>query len=131
MDFRQSYNRGAWLNFIEDSFLPDDFRKTEESIPYSEKYSRKVTKLGGCPSLQLSVFEMIHNSVNDARVGLSKEAFNLVRDYTNHSRALLLLVPQSSNEKYRFSYVEFTHKVDDKGKLTREISNPRRYSYIP
>jgi hypothetical protein len=56
MDFTQVYNRTSWLNFLENSFLPDDFRITDESLPYQGKFSKKVTKLGECPSLQLTVF---------------------------------------------------------------------------
>ena len=130
MDFTQSYNRSTWINFLEQSFLPDDFEIKEEPVSFTGAFSKSVARLGTCPSLQLSVFEVKHSSLNDARVGLSKEAFNLVRDYTNHNRALVLFVPQTSNEKYRFSYVEYTPKVNEKGKVTREISNPRRFSYI-
>ena len=123
MDFQQSYNRQAWLNFLEDSFLPDDFRIKEEAVSFIGTYSKSVTKLGVCPSLQLTVFEVKHNSINDARVGLSKESFKLVRDHTNHNRALVLFVPQTANEKYRFSYVEYTPKIETCGKLTREIKS--------
>ena len=136
IDFKQSYNRQTWLNFLEDSFLPDDFKIAEEAVPFAGTFSKNVTKLGACPSLQLTVFEVKHSSINDARVGLSKESFKLVRDHTKYNRALVLFVPQSDlssdkfGEKYRFSYVEYTPKIDDKGKLTREITNPRRYSYI-
>jgi hypothetical protein len=130
MDFTQVYNRTSWLNFLEDSFLPDDFRITDETVQYQKDFTKEVTKLGECPSLQLTVFEINHTSVNDARVGLSKEAFTLVRDYTKYNRALALFVPQSSNEKYRFSYIEFTPEFDEAGKIQRKISNPRRYSYL-
>jgi hypothetical protein len=130
MDFTQEYSRESWLNFLENAFLPDDFRITNEAIPYHGILSKKVTKLGECPSLQLSVFEMAHTSVNDARVGLSKEAFTLVRDYTKYNRALALFVPQNINDSYRFSFVEFTPVVNEKGKVKRELSNPRRFSYL-
>ena len=130
MNFEQSYNRSDWYNFLEDKFLPEDFRRTEKSIEYTGNYSKKVTNLGECPSLRLNVFEINHSSMNDARVGLSKEAFSLIRDHTKYNKALVLFVPEGSYKTYRFSYVEYTPKVDEKGKVTREISNPRRYSYI-
>jgi len=130
MDFTQVYNRTSWLNFLENSFLPDDFRITDESLPYQGKFSKKVTKLGECPSLQLTVFEVNHSSVNDARIGLSKEAFTLVRDYTKFNKALALFVPQNISDLYRFSFVEYTPLVNEKGRVIREISNPRRFSYL-
>jgi len=129
MDFSQGYNRVPWINFLE-GFLPDDFLAGEEAIRYSGKFTKNVTKLGESASLQLSVFEIKHNSVNDARVGLSKEAFTLVRDHTKYNKALALFVPQSNNETYRFSYIEFTPVLDESGKIKRNYTNPRRYSYI-
>ncbi|GHV74165.1 hypothetical protein AGMMS49940_14670 [Spirochaetia bacterium] len=130
--FTQKYNRGAWLSFLEDSFLPDDFTVNEREVSFSEKleYTQTVTKLGESPSLGLTVFEIKHKSTNDARVGLSKEAFRLVCNYTLHSRALVLFVPQDKDDFYRFSLIEFTPIVNEKGKVKRDYSNPRRYSFI-
>ena len=101
IDFAKQYNRASWLEFLEDSFLPDDFRTEEKGIAYSGGYTREVTRLGECPSLQLTVFEIKHSSVNDARIGLSKEAFKLVHDFTKYSRALILFVPQNTVDFYR------------------------------
>ena len=129
MDFAKQYNRDSWLEFLEDSFLPDDFRIGEKEISYSGDYTREVTRLGECPSLKLTVFEIKHSSVNDARVGLSREAFKLVRE-TKYSRALILFVPQNTTDFYRSSLVEYTPEVDEKGKIERVRSNPRRYSYL-
>ena len=84
------------------------YKTEEQSVDYIGDYTREVTKLGECPSLGLTVFEVIHISKNDARVGLSKDAFALVRKYTVHNRALALFVPQNNNERYRFSFIEFT-----------------------
>ncbi|MFP3040313.1 Eco57I restriction-modification methylase domain-containing protein, partial [Treponema primitia] len=132
MDFKEKYNRKAWLSFLEDSFLPDDFSINEKEVSFSEKleYAQAVTKLGESASLGLTVFEIKHKSTNDARVGLSKDAFRLVCNYTLHSRALVLFVPQNNDDFYRFSLVEFTPVVNDKGKVKRDYSNPRRYSFI-
>jgi len=129
MDFRLEYNRSVWQKFLGDSFLPDDFIRKEEIVKHSGNYTKNVTMLGECPSLQLFIFEINHSSINDARVGLSKEAFTLVRG-TKYNRALILFVPQNKADNYRFSYVEYTPVMDDAGKVTREISNPRRFSYI-
>ena len=60
-----------------ESFLSEDFTEKIEEVHIDHKttYIRQVTRLGRCQSLDLLVYEMRHNSVNDARVGLSKEAF--------------------------------------------------------
>ncbi|GMO46254.1 MAG: hypothetical protein Ta2B_27650 [Termitinemataceae bacterium] len=139
IDFTQKYNRGAWQSFLKDSFLSDDFKSDEKEISFSETlvHTQSVTKLGESACLGLTVFEITHKSINDARVGLSKEAFRLVCNYTLHSRALVLFVPQNNgcapnnaDDFYRFSLVEFTPIVGDDGKVMRDYSNPRRYSFL-
>ncbi|GMO37673.1 MAG: hypothetical protein Ta2B_17380 [Termitinemataceae bacterium] len=132
IDFTKKYERGVWQSFLEDSFLPDDFKSDEKEISFSETlvHTQSVTKLGESACLGLTVFEITHKSTNDARVGLSKEAFRLVCNYTLHSRALVLFVPQNADDFYRFSLVEFTPIIRDDGKVMRDYSNPRRYSFL-
>ncbi|MHB9295132.1 hypothetical protein PilKf_00873 [Pillotina sp. SPG140] len=131
IDFTKEYNREDWVGFLESHFLPEDFKAEEGNVPYTGTYTQEVTKLGECPSsLGLTVFELQHKSQNDARVGLSKEAFRLVRNYTAHNKALILFVPKNNGDVYRFSFVEFNSAVNEKGKVTRDYSNPRRYSFL-
>lgn len=80
MQFNKSYNRQEFVNFLRDSFLPDDFQPIETPVKLhtQTKYTGSVTKLGACPSLDLVVYEIQHHSKNDARVGLSKEAFRVL-----------------------------------------------------
>jgi hypothetical protein len=129
---KQKYNRETWLSFLEDSFLPDDFSINEKPINVTEKldFTQNVTRLGEVPSLELTIFEIKHKSTDDARVGLSKDAFRIVCNYTIHNRALVLFVPQKDNDIYRFSFIEFTPIVNEKGSVKRNYSNPRRYSFI-
>ena len=73
---------------------------------------------------------MKHNSKNDARVSLSKEAFRLLADEME-DRALVIFVPENSRNNYRFSFIELTLEVKDgSSHVTRNYSNPRRYSYF-
>jgi hypothetical protein len=132
IDFTQKYNRKAWLSFLEDSLLPEDFSIDEKEIPANEKleYAQTITRLGESASLGLTVLEVKHRSTNDAHIGLSKDAFRLVCNYTLHSRALVLFIPQNKDDCYRFSLVEFTPVVNEQGKVKRDYSNPRRYSYL-
>jgi hypothetical protein len=131
IDFSKQYNREDWVGFLESHFLPEDFKAEERKVPYTGAYTQEVTKLGECPeSLGLTVFEIQHKSKNDARVGLSKEAFRLVCNHTLHSRALILFVPKNDGDIYRFSFVEFTPIVTEAGKTERNYSNPRRYSFL-
>ncbi len=127
-NFKQTYNRTEFLKFL-DQFLPEDFLEEVEPLDFESNYTRKVTRLGECKSLGLEVFEMLHTSTHDARVALSKEAFQLLYNRTTKNKALVLLVPIDSPETYRFSLVSIDVELDEH-KVRKSYSNPRRYSYL-
>lgn len=132
MDFSKAYNRHEFISFLQNSFLPEDFVSTVEPIAFKTKmtYTKEVVKLGSSESLDLVVYEVKHNSKNDARVSLSKEAFRLLADEME-DRALVIFVPENSRNNYRFSFIELTLEVKDgSSHVTRNYSNPRRYSYF-
>lgn len=130
MEFNKAYNRQEFANFLQNSFLPEDFIPTVESVPFRTKmtYSTQATKLGSSSELDLVVYEVRHTSKNDARVSLSKEAFRMLADEME-DRALVIFVPEDNNDNYRFSLIEITLEAKD-AKITRNYSNPRRYSYF-
>lgn len=129
MNFDKRYNRHEFLRFLE-SFLPEDFTEKIEEVHVDHKttYIHQVTRLGRCKSLDLLVYEMRHNSVNDARVGLSKEAFRFLANEWE-GRALVLFVPENNDANYRFSLITIDLDMTEKGKTLKRYSNPRRYSY--
>ena len=132
MEFNKAYNRQEFVNFLQNSFLPDDFIPGETSVEFRTKmnYTRQAVKLGSSESLDLVVYEVRHESKNDARVSLSKEAFRLLADEME-DRALVIFVPQDNSDNYRFSLIEITIDAkDDSSRVTRNYSNPRRYSYF-
>ena len=132
MDFSKAYNRHEFISFLQNSFLSEDFVSTVEPVAFKTKmtYTKEVVKLGSSESLDLVVYEVKHNSKNDARVSLSKEAFRLLADEME-DRALVIFVPENSRNNYRFSFIELTLEVKDgSSHVTRNYSNPRRYSYF-
>ncbi len=129
INFKQAYNRGNFLHFLETDFLPEDFLIEEESIYFESNYTRNVIRLGECKSLGLDVFEVQHTSTHDARVGLSKEAFRLIYNRSTKNKALVLFVPIDNPETYRFSLVAIEVELDEH-KVRKSFSNPRRYSYL-
>lgn len=132
MDFSKTYNRQDFVNFLQNSFLPEDFVPTEKPVELKTKmtYTRQAVKLGVSAALDLVVYEVRHNSKNDARVSLSKEAFRLLADEME-DRALVVFVPEDNNDNYRFSLIEITLEAkNDSSRVTRNYSNPRRYSYF-
>ena len=128
INYKQTYNRSEFLNFL-DKFLPEDSLFEDVTIGFESNYTRKVTRLGVCESLGLDIFEVQHTSTHDARVALSKEAFQLLYKRTTKNKALVLFVPIDSPETYRFSLVSFDVEVDEY-KVRKSFSNPRRYSYL-
>ena len=131
MEFNKAYNRQEFVNFLQNSFLPDDFIPGETPVEFRTKmnYTRQAVKLGSSESLDLIVYEVRHISKNDARVSLSKEAFRLLADEME-DRALVIFVPQDNSDNYRFSLIEITLEAKaDSSRVTRNYSNPRRYSY--
>ena len=132
MEFNKAYSRQEFVRFLQNSFLPEDFVPSEEEVWFNTKmtYSTKAVKLGTCQSLELVVYEVKHRSRHDARVSLSKEAFRMLADEMK-DRALVVFVPEDSNENYRFSLIEITlDAADDSARGTKRYSNPRRYSYF-
>ena len=132
MEFNKAYNRQEFMNFLQNSFLPDDFVPTEEHVSFSTqmKYSSKAVKLGSSPTLDLVVYEITHTSKHDARVALSKEAFRMLADEME-DRALVVFVPEDNHDNYRFSFIEISLDLaEDSSHVTRNYSNPRRYSYL-
>lgn len=131
MEFNKAYNRSQLVKFLHVNFLPEDNLMAEEPIalPRQFQYTQQVTRLGNCESLGLVVYEVRHTSVNDARVGLTKEAFRMLADEFCE-RALVFFVPQDDNSNYRFSLIEITLSQEEgSAKVQRTYSNPHRYSY--
>lgn len=132
MEFNKAYNRQEFTYFLQNSFLPDDFIPAEEAVCFRTQmtYSTQAVRLGSSAELDLVVYEVRHKSKNDARVSLSKEAFRMLADEME-DRALVLFVPEDNNDNYRFSFIEITLEVkEDSSRITRNYSNPRRYSYF-
>jgi len=130
--FNYPYNRDSFIDDFLVDFLPDDFEAEETVLPidFSAGYLCKVTRIGSCRSLKLEVFEMIHSSQNDARIGVSKDAFRVLYRYSLCNRALVVFVADSSLNTYRFSLLQIDASLDEKDRLIRQYSNPRRFSFL-
>lgn len=64
MEFNKAYNRQEFVNFLQNSFLPDDFIPGETPVEFRTKmnYTRQAVKLGSSESLDLIVYEVRHIS---------------------------------------------------------------------
>ena len=130
MDFTQTYNRTQYINFFRNQLLTEDFEDHEEEIPVSFKPQRirKIIKIGEARSLDLNIYEIEHESENDPRVLISRDAFRFMAQY-GVQKALILFISKSS-PNYRLSLVTIDLKWEQGKRIEKEYSNPRRYSFF-
>ena len=128
----KAYSRESFLEFLSDKFLPEDFRPKrnveEIELSGSQNFATRAFRLGECRSLELEVFEIHHSSLNDARVGIAKDAFQLLLHHSFCNRALVAFVPDGSKQ-WRFSLLQADITLDN-NKVRRAYSNPRRFSFL-
>ena len=128
--FNERYNRENYLDFLENQFLPDDFKIEEENLTNDLSFTpskiSEITYLGKSDSLDISVYEMKHESENDPRVTLSREAFKAMASFSKR-KALILFVSENA-KNYRLSLVTIDLKLEGK-KVKYQYSNPRRLSF--
>jgi len=129
LNFTNTYSQQKYTDWFRTYFLPNDFESLSEEITtdFKTHYINKIRLLGQCESLDLSVYEITHRSEHDPRVSLSKETFRLMANLLVKN-ALVLFVSENS-QNYRLSLTTLEFKVDN-GKITKQFSNPRRYSFF-
>ena len=129
----KAYDRDSFVEFLSDKFLPEDFRPKrnveEIELTGSQNFATRAFRLGECRSLELEVFEIHHSSLNDARVGIAKDAFQLLLHHSFCNRALIAFVPEGSKQ-WRFSLIQIEAELNEHNRITRGYSNPRRYSFL-
>lgn len=115
---------------ITELLIGHDFTSDNRNIPINPKfkYICEIRNLGRYKELNLQVFIIKHSSENDARISLSKELFNILKEYS-FSNALVASYSDSS-KKWRYSLLTSNLEIADGGKVIRKFSNPRRYSYL-
>ena len=125
----EAYKRESFLRFLP-SFL-DDFSQDIEELYLDGKsnFANKVYRLGRDNSLDLEVYEIHHTSTNDARVGVAKDAFKVLHTQSFSNRALVVFIPEGSKQ-WRLSLIQIDADINDKGRVEKEYSNPRRHSYL-
>jgi hypothetical protein len=133
MNLNKPYNRTEFISFLERSFLPDDLLLVEEKLSiddFKTQFCKDAYKLGSSKSMGLDVYEITHTSTHDARVGISKDAFQILLRKSYNNRALVLFVPEGSKQ-YRFSLIQIEAELNDlTSRIKRSYSNPRRYSFL-
>jgi hypothetical protein len=126
-----SYSREDWIKFLKNKFLPEDFELSREEVKldFSSNYiDPKAFWIGDCESLgNLAVIEVQHESENDPRVGVSRDAFRLMAEH-QINKALFFFVSKKTNN-FRFSLITLELKLVGKN-IKPVFSNPHRYSFF-
>ncbi|MBU1123968.1 N-6 DNA methylase [Patescibacteria group bacterium] len=127
MNLDKPYNRDTCLGFL-DTFVPgfkQDIRKAEAD---KLQVTEEAHYLGESEDMDLAVFELTHTSSADARVSLSMDGFKLMKNSAVY-RALIIYRSKNSDD-WRFSLMTATPDLNEKGKVVRKLSNPRRFSFF-
>ncbi|HPG36016.1 MAG TPA: hypothetical protein PLG63_06750, partial [bacterium] len=131
--FNKSYNPEDFLIFIRNNMFPRiDFglkRKSFSTGDFSLNKIKSITQIGESEKLDIALYEITHESENDPRVTLTREAFRFMRDNVDTYTSNALIIFRSLNsENYRFSLLTTDYKRVGK-KTEKELSNPRRFSF--
>nr|MDK2851494.1 adenine-specific DNA-methyltransferase [Candidatus Cloacimonadota bacterium] len=125
-----AYNRAAWIDFLQNRLLPDDFKLKRQTvnITFKSKYIKpQAYWIGDCSSLDdLAIIEISHCSENDPRISVSRDAFRLMAEL-NLESALFFFVSENS-DNYRFSLITLKLELEGTG-VKYKFSNPKRFSF--
>ena len=127
----QRYDKSRFMAFLK-TFLPDDYVQQEKilDINFKSNFITKAKSLGACKSIELEVLEVHHSSLNDARVGLSKDGFRLLLDQSYYNRALVVFLPEEGGQ-WRLSLIQMEAEMSEhSSRIQHSYSNPRRYSFL-
>ncbi len=127
MRLDKEYNRSDFLEFL-NNFLPNFSKDVVPVGVKNLKEIKEVNLLGRDDELELAVFEVMHNSINDPRIALATDGFRIMKDYSE-KRALIVYKSNKDND-WRLSLMTMMPVLNEKGKMTREFSNPRRFSFF-
>lgn len=92
------------------------------------KYITRMDRIGDQSDLEVQFYVVEHRWLSDPRVSLTKEIFRTLSE-AGHRRALVAIYhPDSAT--WRLSLVTMTLDIDNHGKLIKEYTNARRYSFL-
>jgi len=132
-DFKARFNEEDFMGFVKNKMFPgSDFywkRANYNTKDFELNRIKSITLLGRSEDFDLAIYDMTHESENDPKVSLTREAFKFMRQNVEASTLNALIIFKSNNsDNYRLSLL--TTDPNNVGRKTeREISNPRRFSF--
>ena len=142
--FDLRYKREDWVQYLGEKFNYNvGVIPIEENI--IEKYSDCLDNSGGDAIVwlgnlnideEIGVYEIkIKNTKLTTRVKISKICTDVIRTGVGESYGkgiFFILYSNNSDEigKYRISYVKYDKKVDENFDVEKDLSNPKRFTYL-
>lgn len=131
IDFNAWFNPHSFKSFLRTSLLWDKFNEyptPEKLLPWKTQYfvNNEIYRIWDIKDIDkdVSILQIRQKSKNDPRVSLTKDTFKLMQDYWIRNAIVVLWVDNISS--WRLSLLTTSYTEDFK----KELSNPRRYSYI-
>lgn len=127
-DLREPFSEEVFLA-INSQLIEADLVSSKLSVRSdSPRFITDTKYYGTYDALDLHILMIEHSSAEDARVGVSLDIFKLMKKYS-FQNALVAAHSKNSN-RWRYSLITSSLSVNDKGKISKEFSNPRRYSFV-
>lgn len=128
MNLKERYSQESFLEYIGGDFLPG-FSKDVRVVNIDDKYKtlKEAKFLGTSEELELSVFELKVNGSAEKKISQARDGFRIMKEYQVY-RALMAYY-SDEDQNWRFSLMQMTPDLNEKGKVITKISNPRRYSF--
>lgn len=129
MKLDQPYKREDFINFLKNDFLPDfqqDIRPVNNQS--KTKTINSAEYLGECSELNLQVFEISTSGKSEKKVSQALDSFKILKEYQSYKA--LIAYESEDDPNWRFALLQMTPDVTEKGNITTNFSNPRRFSFL-
>lgn len=128
MNLNEKYNRDQFISFLKEIFL-QDYQSDLRPISTSNYQSiDKAYSLGSSSSLDLQVFEFEYSGSFNKRIALAKDAFQIMKQSAVFQALAIFYSPESDD--WRLSLMTVNPQRTDRGGVSLDYSNPRRYSFF-
>lgn len=111
------------------NLVPSEFYDESRDINTSSEVITSAKNIGHFLENRFYNILVIEHKLDiGTRVKLASETFRLMAQ-NNIDRALIAYISTSNEDLWRLSFVSITLE-EERGKIKRKFSNPRRYSYV-
>jgi adenine-specific DNA-methyltransferase len=128
-ELNQPFSEELFSN-LNSQLINEEIIKVEESEinTNSLKFIQSAKYFGKYDLFDLHVFTADHSAGKDARVGIGLELFKIMKN--NNFQNALVATYNNRENIWRYSLITSNLQIDDKGKIKKIFSNPKRYSYV-